>query len=218
MVEAVKGDSNRILKYFIWYAEASNQYRFPAASLASGKCVGKGLYVLDLKGFSLGKHFNKETREFIKAFSKMGQDNYPEVVAQTYIVNAPFIFKTAWTFAKNLIDQRTVEKFKILGGPSDYMPKLLEVMDRAQIPQFLGGDECAPRAHEPRPRAAPAAGPSGARPRRRAPLLGRGAARRPAPRAPRQHRVRLLRREGAVGELLPGRPVRAAAVSAGADE
>lgn len=58
---------------------------------------------------------------------------------KTYIVNAPFIFKAAWGIVSKWIDPNTVAKFSILGGEKDYMPKLLEVLDKDDIPRFLGG-------------------------------------------------------------------------------
>ena len=40
-----------------------------------------------------------------------------------------------------MLDENTVRKFSILGGKSEYMPKLLAVMDKKDIPSFLGGDD-----------------------------------------------------------------------------
>lgn len=67
----------RILKYFVWYAECTQHYRLPACSLVHGKHRGKALYVLDLSGFGMSK-LNEETRGFLKAFMSIASDNYPE--------------------------------------------------------------------------------------------------------------------------------------------
>lgn len=91
-----------------------------------------------MKNFSL-MMFTKETREFLKAYTAIASDNYPECIDVTFIVNAPFVFRTAWAFVKNLIDKRTADKFVILG--SDYMPRLLKIMDKEQVPVPLGGSD-----------------------------------------------------------------------------
>lgn len=137
-----ESDTDRCLRYFVWYSEASQHYRFPQASLEVGRYMGKGLYVMDLKGFSMGL-LNKETRAFIQAFIKVAQDNYPESIKTTWIVNAPFVFRGAWALVSKWIDENTVRKFSILGGKSEYMPKLLSVMDAKDIPSFLGGEDAS---------------------------------------------------------------------------
>ena len=100
----------------------------------------------------MGSHFTEQTRNFVKAFIKTASDNYPETIYKTYIINAPFIFRTVWAFIKAFLDERQVSKFKILGGQSDYLPKLLELMDLEDIPvQFGGKDETCDWAAEKGP-------------------------------------------------------------------
>jgi len=141
MISAQGSTPERVLQYFTWYAEASWQYRLPAASLAAGKYIGKGMYVMDLQGFALSKHFTKETRSFIQAFIKVASDNYPETIYKTYIINAPFVFRTAWAFVGGFLDARQKAKFSIMGGQKEYLPKLLEVMDIKDIPVQFGGED-----------------------------------------------------------------------------
>jgi len=131
----------RLNAYFVWYSEATWHYRLPAASLLAGKYIGKGVYIMDLKGFALSKHFTSETRAFIQSFIKMASDNYPETIYKTYIVNAPFIFRTVWAFVSKFLDERQISKFSIMGGHKEYFPKLLEVMDIKNIPKQYGGED-----------------------------------------------------------------------------
>lgn len=139
--EMVKHSSvERVLSYFNWYAEATQQYRFPAASITSGKYVGKGYYVMDMKGFTPWK-FNAETRAFLQATIKVASDNYPESIYKTYLVNTPFVFRGVWSVISKWIDENTVRKFSLLGGEKDYMPKLLQLLDKEDIPAFLGGSD-----------------------------------------------------------------------------
>ena len=103
---------------------------------------------MDLSGFALSKHFTKETRTFIQAFIKTASDNYPETIYKTYIINAPMLFRTAWAFVSNLLDARQKAKFSILGGPREYLPKLLEVMDKEDIPVQFGGTDTSCNFYE----------------------------------------------------------------------
>ena len=84
---------------------------------------------------------NKNTRSFVQAFTSVASDNYPESVYKTYMVNAPFVFRSAWAIVSQWLDPNTVAKFKILGGEKEYMPKLLEWLDDEDIPAFLGGKD-----------------------------------------------------------------------------
>lgn len=103
----------RVITYFTWYAEASQQFRNPAASLACGKHIGKSHFIVDMKGFSIGK-LNGDTRGFIKAFNGIASDNYPECMHKTYIINAPFVFQAAWSVVSKMLDPQTVAKFSIV--------------------------------------------------------------------------------------------------------
>jgi len=132
---------DRVLKYFIWYSEASIHYRFSQASIECGRFIGKGLYVVDLTGFALTKHFTKDTREFIKSFVSMASNNYPESIYKTYVINAPFVFRTVWAFVSAMLDDNAKAKFSIMGGKREYLPKLLEVLDPKDIPSAIGGED-----------------------------------------------------------------------------
>ena len=133
----------RVLKYFVWYAECTQHYRLPACSLEISKHHGKAMYIMDMGGFSPSK-LNSDTRAFIKAFMAIASDNYPESLYKTYIINAPWVFKAAFAMISKWLDPATAAKFFVLGGEKDYMPKLLEILDREDIPRYLGGldDTC----------------------------------------------------------------------------
>ena len=54
----------------------------------------------------------------------MAQDNYPEILGNMFIINAPFLFTGIWAIVKVWIDDKTKEKIKILGG--SYKKELLQ--------------------------------------------------------------------------------------------
>jgi hypothetical protein len=78
--------------------------------------------ILDLKDVSLtsaSKAYN-----FIKPASAMAQDNYPEILGNMFIINAPLLFTAIWAIIKVWIDEKTKDKIKILG--SSYKKELLQ--------------------------------------------------------------------------------------------
>ena len=74
----------------VCYGEASMAFRFPAASVAAGRYIGKGIYIVDLTGFKITM-FTSEVRAFLKEFTAIFGDNYPETVEKMFIVNSPWI-------------------------------------------------------------------------------------------------------------------------------
>ena len=101
--------------------------RFLATSITHQKNIDKTTTIVDLKGFSIGKLWNKETTNFVKTASKISQDNYPEMMGKMFIINSPMVFKTVWAVIKGWIDEKTRAKIEILG--SSYMKKLTELVD-----------------------------------------------------------------------------------------
>ena len=130
----------KYLKFMVCYGEASMAFRFPAASVAAGRYIGKGIYIVDLTGFKITM-FTSEVRAFLKEFTAIFGDNYPETVEKMFIVNSPWIFKQVWNFVSPMMDERTRNKTKILGGPKEFIPAITEVVDLESIPELLGGKD-----------------------------------------------------------------------------
>lgn len=84
--------------------------------------VAQTLTILDLKDVKLGNA--SKAYNFVKPASAMAQDNYPEILGNMFIVNAPFLFTGIWAIVKVWIDDKTKEKIKILGG--SYKKELLQ--------------------------------------------------------------------------------------------
>jgi len=109
---------------------------FPACSRAANKPITQSVTILDVKGFSMSM-MSKTGRDFLTMASKVGQDYYPEILGQMFVVNAPMLFTGVWAIAKTMLDEKTRGKIKILG--SKYEKELFEVVDPANLPDFLGG-------------------------------------------------------------------------------
>ena len=46
----------------------------------------------------------------MKAVVSIASDNYPEMMARSFMVNAPWVFNTLWFVLKGLLAERTVDK------------------------------------------------------------------------------------------------------------
>jgi hypothetical protein len=91
---------------------------------------------MDLKDGSM-KILSKKVYGLIQLASKVGQDYYPEIMGQMFIVNAPMLFTGVWAVVKGFLDERTRQKIKILGGK--FQKDLLELVEAENLPDFLGG-------------------------------------------------------------------------------
>jgi len=80
---------------------------------------------------------NSQVRGLVRLASQVGSDYYPEIMGQLYIVNAPMVFAGVWSVVKGFLDERTRKKIKILG--TGFRPYLLELVEKENLPDFLGG-------------------------------------------------------------------------------
>lgn len=81
---------------------------------------------------------NSQVRGLLQQAAKLTGDNYPENMGNMYVVNAPFVFSACWSVVKGFLDERTTQKIKIIGG--SFQKPLLEMVDAANLPKFLGGE------------------------------------------------------------------------------
>lgn len=126
----------RLIKYYTQSYERLLKQIFPSCTAAAGLPCNQTVTILDLKGGSMGM-VSKQVYDFIQLASKIGQDYYPEILGQMFIINAPMLFTGIWTVIKGWLDEKTRNKIKILG--SKYEKDLFEVVDPENLPDFLGG-------------------------------------------------------------------------------
>jgi hypothetical protein len=127
---------DRLVKYYCQSYERLLKDIFPACSKAAGQPIAQTCTILDLKGGSMSM-MSSQVYNFVQLASKLGQDYYPEILGQMFIVNAPMLFTGVWAVIKPWIDEKTRNKIKILG--SKYEKELFEVIDPQNLPDFLGG-------------------------------------------------------------------------------
>ena len=126
----------RMLKFHIQEYERALRYIFPACSLIAGRHISQTLAVMDLKGVGL-RHLNGEVKRILSTITRTDQDNYPETLGKTLIINAPTVFRAIWAVVKPMLDPRTQAKIQVCAA--DYMPELTRWVDPENIPSYLGG-------------------------------------------------------------------------------
>ena len=79
---------------------------------------------------------NSKSYALMKSAMGIMQDNYPENLGKSYIVNAPMLFTGVWNTVKYFLDEKTVAKVSISRYGTE---ELLEAIDEDQLIDFLGG-------------------------------------------------------------------------------
>jgi len=126
----------RTVKYHIQEYERCLNTIFPICSRVAGRQIDKSFAIMDVKGVGF-YHLTKDVRQMLATVTKIDQDNYPETLYHTCIINAPAAFRAIWAIVKPMLNARTQAKVEVC--PRDYLPSLLQWIDIEDIPEYLGG-------------------------------------------------------------------------------
>ncbi|GKV29587.1 hypothetical protein SLEP1_g38498 [Rubroshorea leprosula] len=127
---------DRFIRYHVKEFERTFSDKFPACSIAARRQIDQSTTILDVQGVGL-KNFNKAARELITRLQKIDGDNYPETLNCMFIINAGSGFRMLWNTVKSFLDPKTTAKIHVLSNK--FQPKLLEIIDASELPDFLGG-------------------------------------------------------------------------------
>lgn len=126
----------RMVKYHVQEYERALKYIFPACSKVAHCHIDQTLTILDLKGVGL-RHLTGDVKRILSLITRVDQDNYPETLGKTIIINSPSVFKMIWGIVKPMLDVRTQKKIEV--APTDFLPVVLKYADAECIPEYLGG-------------------------------------------------------------------------------
>lgn len=123
-----------LLKYHLYHME--NKVALVDKMSREQDKIVRTCKIMDLSGLNRS-HLDGKARAYFKLMVDLSQRNYPEMLGNLYVVNAPFVFNLGWKIVKPWLNPRTLDKIVILG--SDYQNVLKENIDEKYIPEFLGG-------------------------------------------------------------------------------
>ncbi|XP_065863032.1 phosphatidylinositol/phosphatidylcholine transfer protein SFH13 [Euphorbia lathyris] len=128
---------DRYMKYHVQEFEKAIMEKFPACSVAAKRQICSTTTILDVNGLGI-KNFTRTAANLLSSMTKIDNSYYPETLHRMYIVNAgPGFKKMLWPAAQKFLDAKTIAKIQVLEPKA--LPKLLEVIDSSQLPDFLGG-------------------------------------------------------------------------------
>jgi hypothetical protein len=126
-----------VLDFFTFNQEQILFTQFPFASQQVGHRVERIVVIADLRGMKVLDMTAAKSRKFLDTIAKLFQDNYPEIIDKSIIVNAPMGMGLIWSLGKKMIDKKTADKFEIFSNNGhQYLSK---IMDVRMLPDFLGG-------------------------------------------------------------------------------
>ena len=129
-----------ITKNYIKEYERTSKYRFEACTALAGKVVEQSCTLVCAKDCGIGMITGK-VKKFMDIASNIGQNYYPEMLGNIYILNAGFFFSAILAIGKSFIDEKTAKKITVLG--TDYLTELKKHIDMDNLPKILGGNcEC----------------------------------------------------------------------------
>lgn len=107
-------DVDTFLRTQIQTMEWQQEFVFKPASERVGHPITQVINIWNLRGMTLGL-FTSEIKAVTKKAMQLSQDNYPESLYQSYIINAPTIFTVIWSIIKLFLDVKTRNKVHIMG-------------------------------------------------------------------------------------------------------
>lgn len=133
LLRSAKGDD--ILRLRMWIAERGIQL-CKEQSEQLQKEVKSTTIIADLEGLGL-KHMWKPGLHVFNTMATMFQDDYPDLMKRTLVVNAPRVFPVLFALVKPFLGEETKRKIKVLGG--NWKHELLKYIDADQLPVQYGG-------------------------------------------------------------------------------
>ncbi|XP_071711806.1 phosphatidylinositol/phosphatidylcholine transfer protein SFH2-like isoform X2 [Rutidosis leptorrhynchoides] len=130
----------RYVKYYVQEYERTLAIRFPACSIAAGRCVASSTSIIDVQGVGLW-NLTKPVIELLRRLQQINT-NYPDTLHQMFIINTTPGFKMLWNMIQSFLEPKSKSKIQVLG--TKFKSTLLEIIDACELPDFLGGScNCA---------------------------------------------------------------------------
>lgn len=126
-----------LLLFCIYLLESAEELK-RRLSLENGRRIETMYVVADMDNFSFWNFSSLEVVTLATEVVRMYEDNYPEILQEVFIVNAPSVFPLLWNIIKPLLTQRTIDKIHIFGRDG-WREILAERWDVEKLPAHWGG-------------------------------------------------------------------------------
>eukprot|EP00794_Sanderia_malayensis_P014099 gene14099-15571_t len=133
LLHSIKGDE--ILKLRMWFAEEGIRI-CKEQSIKLNKDIHNITILADLDGLGL-RNMWKPGIQLFNRMATMFEDDYPDLMKQTFVVNAPRLFPVLFALVKPFLSDATKQKIKVFGG--NWKQELLKNIDADQLPVHYGG-------------------------------------------------------------------------------
>jgi hypothetical protein len=138
MMMLVDGDMAKMVDYHIYGNEMYMRNLFGEMTVRAGKPVHTITTIMDMEGMSM-KMIGTLSTSYIAAMIGIDKEHYPETLGKMIFINVPSFFSIGFAMIKPFLDERTVRKIEILAGPSEWKPKLNELVGANNLPVEFGG-------------------------------------------------------------------------------
>ena len=125
---------DEFLEHALFKAETLLQKLKDNEAANPDRALDKWTIVIDAEGFSI-RQMTKSVMQRQKIIAKIFEDNYPDRLYCSYIVNCSKLFRLLLKMVKLTMDPTTFSKFQIL----DHKEELLTYIDKSQLPARYGG-------------------------------------------------------------------------------
>ncbi|XP_072144818.1 SEC14-like protein 2 isoform X2 [Dermacentor andersoni] len=127
-----------LLRHLIYILETQEELK-RRISLQNGRHrVDKMYVVADMEGFSFWQLSSLEVVSAITESVRLYEANYPEILEEAFVINAPSLFPVLWNIVKPLLSQRTISKINIF-GKDGWRDVLASRFDVERLPAHWGG-------------------------------------------------------------------------------
>ena len=132
--------------YHIWEQEACSRLCYEQ-SLKRGYIVETVSAVIDIQGLAMTQ-LSRDFLAIVKSIAEIDQEQYPETLGKTYIINTPSAFPFVWRGIRPWIDPITATKINIF-GVSDFDETLKSDIGVHSLPLTYNGTRPAlsPEVH-----------------------------------------------------------------------
>lgn len=105
-----------------------------------GHRVGKHVYILDLGGLVISKHFSQAVQKKLRPIMKLSSAVFPETLWTLWLVNTPASFRLVWSAVRAWLDPVVRNKVRMFGSASKWIPAMAQTgIPIEALPTEYGG-------------------------------------------------------------------------------